>query len=142
MSDGEPAQVTQWSEALRWLAFAAKDLRVARMIAPDHSLLDVTAFHIQQAIEKTLKSLLVAAAADVRRVHDINELATLAHRHWPDLVPEEFSLAHVTSWYIVSRYPGIDDISLNAEEIVAALDQVEALIASVMQLVPAGLQAS
>lgn len=142
MSGDEPAQLTQWREALRWLAFAAKDLRVARLTTTEASLLDATAFHIQQAIEKILKALLVAAATDVRRVHDINELARLAHRHWPDLIPEEFSLAHATSWYIVSRYPGIDDISLNAEEIAATLEQVEALIVRVTQLVPTELRAS
>jgi HEPN domain-containing protein len=142
MSDREPARMTQWREALRWLVAAAKDLRVARLTTTDASLLDATAFHIQQAIEKILKGLLIAAAADMRRIHDLDELAGLAHRHWPELIPAEFPLARATSWYVVSRYPGMDDISLSAEEIAAALDQAEALIAQVMQLVPARLQDS
>jgi HEPN domain-containing protein len=142
MSASEHGDITQWREALRWLSFAAEDLRVARLTSADASVLGSTAFHIQQAAETILKALLVAAAADFRRIHDINELAEVAHRHWPDVIPLAFPLARATSWYIVSRYPGLDDPSLDAGDIADALIEAEALMSRARQLVPGELRRS
>ena len=52
MTEAEPQNLTQWREAIRWLNFAAQDLRAARMIASDEALLGTTAFHIQQTTER------------------------------------------------------------------------------------------
>ena len=60
MSGSEPPPLVQWREALRWLAYAAEDQRVAHFIAAEEGLLGGTAFHVQQATEKVLKALLVA----------------------------------------------------------------------------------
>lgn len=109
MSEGEGGDIAQWREALRWLGFAAEDLHVARLTLADQSILGGTAFHVQQATEKILKALLVAVAADFRRIHDVEELAEAAHRHWPHVVSSPFPLSRATSWYIDSRYPGLDD---------------------------------
>jgi HEPN domain-containing protein len=136
MSGGEPAPLIQWREALRWLAYAAEDLRVAHLIAAEEGVLGGTAFHIQQATEKILKALLLAAAVDLRRTHDLEELASLAHRHWPNLVPLPFPLARTSLWYASSRYPGVEDVLPDAREVAVALDQVDALMEAVMRLVP------
>lgn len=57
-------RAAQWAEAGRWLAKADEDIAVAEL-ALDHAppLVDPAAFHCQQAAEKILKALLVAAAA-------------------------------------------------------------------------------
>ncbi len=136
MSGGEPPPLVQWREALRWLANAAEDQRIAHFIAAEEGVLGGTAFHVQQATEKILKALLVAAAVDLRRTHDIAELASLAHRHWPDVVPLPFPLARTSLWYVSSRYPGIDDVLPDAREVAVALNQVNALMEAVMRLVP------
>ena len=141
MSEGEPAELIQWREALRWLAFAAEDLRVAkRLTADDESVLGATAFHLQQATEKILKALLVAAAENFRRTHDIDELASLAHHHWPDLISMPFPLAGAATWYVTTRYPGVDDIPPDAKEVATALNDVEGLLTAVMRIVPAPLR--
>jgi HEPN domain-containing protein len=137
MSENE---IAQWREALRRLGFAAEDLRVARLILADESVLGATAFHLQQATEKILKALLVAAAADFRRIHDVEELAEAAHRHWPDVIPAPFALSRATSWYIDSRYPGMDEPVLDPRDIAAAFAEAEALMSRIGQLVPAGLR--
>jgi HEPN domain-containing protein len=142
MSDDESATARQWQQALRWLNFADEDLRVARSIIADSSLLGSTAFHIQQVIEKVLKALLVAAGADFRRIHDLGELAGSAHRHWPEIVPVEFPLARVTIWYALTRYPGLDQRSISDAEVAAALEAAEALFIKVISLVPADLMAA
>jgi HEPN domain-containing protein len=137
MSGAEPRPLVQWREALRWLSRAAEDQRIAHFIAAEEEVLGGTAFHVRQATtEKILKALLVAASADFRRVHDLEELASLAHRHWPDVVPSPFPLARTSLWYVSSRYPGVDDILPDAGDVTIALGQVDALMEAVRGLVP------
>jgi HEPN domain-containing protein len=136
MSGDEPSPLVQWREALRWLAHAVEDQRIAHLIAAEEEVLGGTAFHVQQATEKILKALLAAAAADFRRTHDLEELASLAHRHWPAVVPSPFPLARTSLWYASSRYPGVDDVQPDAGEVAVALDQVDAPMGAVMDLVP------
>ena len=136
MSAGEPAGLIQWREALRWLAFAAEDLRVAKKLTTgDESVLGGTAFHLQQATEKILKALLVAAAENFRRTHDIDELASLAHRHWPDLRSHARRLGMlppaIQVWTTFHRMP---------MRVATALNDVEALLTAVMRIVPAALR--
>ena len=65
-------------------------------------------FHIQQAVEKTLKALLIAKRQDIRKTHDVALLAALARPFWPDLLPQPFGLGRLTEWYLSSRYPELD----------------------------------
>jgi HEPN domain-containing protein len=140
MSEPEPADWAQWREALRWFAVAAKDLHVARSVIDDAIVREMVAFHVQQATEKVLKGLLVAAAADIRRIHDVEELAALAHQLWPDAIAVPFLLARTSAWYVATRYPGVDDLELDRDEVAAALGEAEALLEHVMRLVPAALR--
>lgn len=90
-----------------WLTKAEADIIGSRTLLAGGQA-ELAAFHVQQALEKTLKALLVAAAQDVRRTHDIDALAALARTHWPDLLPSPFPLATVTQWYVTTRYPNLD----------------------------------
>src|SRR5437868_5368489 len=104
MSAPDPQDLIQWEEAARWLAKPREDLAAARLCLRE-DLLGTAAFHVQQAVEKTTKALLVAARQDVLKTHDIETLASLAARHWPRLVPSQHPLAYLTRWYLASRYP-------------------------------------
>jgi HEPN domain-containing protein len=106
MSGAEPPDAPQWEEARRWFAKAAEDLMAARVLAKE-DVLDPAAFHVQQALEKILKGLLVAAAQDLRKTHDLETLAVLANAHWPALIPSPSPLAYISRWYLTSRYPGL-----------------------------------
>jgi HEPN domain-containing protein len=128
----------QWAEAARWLAKARDDLTGARLLLSG-DLLELAAFHIQQGIEKGLKALLVAAAEDIRRTHDIDALAAIARRSWPQLISEPFTLHFASQWYISSRYPGIDEVSLSESELLNAMIAAENLIADIERLVPPDL---
>jgi HEPN domain-containing protein len=135
MSDRDTQSVVQWREALLWPAKADIDVAAARtLLAADQP--EPAAFHVQQAVEKALKALLVAAAQDVRRTHDIDQLATIARAHWPAVLPASFALAAVSQWYVTTRYPGPDDVPAMPEEVREALDAVAALIAAIKGLAP------
>jgi HEPN domain-containing protein len=135
MNADDPQTVVQWREALLWLAKAAADISGARTLLAANQP-DLAAFHVQQALEKALKALLVAAAQDVRRTHDIDLLATLARGHCPDLLPSPFALAAVSQWYVSTRYPNLDAVAPTTAEISEALDAVASLIAAIIALAP------
>jgi HEPN domain-containing protein len=140
MSAGDRQALIQWREALSWVAKAAADIAGARtLLASDQN--ELAAFLIQQAVEKTLKALLVAAAQDVRRTHDIDALATLARAHWPHLLPSPFPLAVVSQWYITTRYPGLDAPPPTADEVAEALAAVAGLVSEVVRHSPADIAA-
>lgn len=138
MSGPDEQDIIQWQDALRWLERAMDDLRAVRVLLRDGIAMQA-AFHLQQAVEKSLKALLVAARQDVRKTHDLNTLAELARRHWPAQVASPFALSYVSRWYIISRYPGDDDIGPTAAEVQAALPEVEALFSAVIDQVPTAL---
>jgi HEPN domain-containing protein len=69
MSGDEAQDLIQWREALRWLAKAAEDVAAVRILARE-GVTALAALHVQQAVEKILRALLVAAREDVRRTHD------------------------------------------------------------------------
>ena len=141
MSEPDEQDIIQWQDALRWLDRAMDDIRATRVLLRDGIAMQA-AFHLQQAIEKTLKALLVAARQDVRKTHDLDTLAELARRHWPTLVSAPFGLSYVSRWYIISRYPGDDDIGPTAAEVQAALPEVENLFSTVISQAPAALAAN
>ena len=135
MSGGNREQREQSNDARLWLAKAVEDVNGARMLLSG-GLEALAAFHVQQATEKALKALLVAAAQDVRRVHDIATLADLARVHWPDVVPSPFPLIAANQWYVTTRDPDIEEESPASDEIEQALQVLDALVAAIAALVP------
>jgi HEPN domain-containing protein len=124
---GEVSEYGPWQEAQSWFRKAHEDLSVARLVLPA-SLTDSAAFHVQQALEKLLKGLLAAADQELFKSHDIEELAKLAHTHWPTIVASPFPLEKVGEWYIGSRYPDVAGPSPHPEVVAEALDGVAALL--------------
>ena len=107
MSGAEQAKA-QWAEASLWLAKADDDIRVASMtLAADPPMLDPAAFHCQQAVEKIIKALLIAAAVAAPRSHDIEMLAGKAAPFYPALEQQMLSFSHLTEWLTASRYPDL-----------------------------------
>ncbi len=135
MSGIEPPEPVQWKEAQRWLAKAAQELAAARSLL-EGRLADPAAGHGQQGLEQAGKPLTVAADQDIRRTHDLETLAAEASRFWPSLVSSPYSLASVSEWYLVSRYPDFGEITLGLGEIAEALGQIELLIEQIKSPVP------
>ncbi|HEY0836276.1 MAG TPA: HEPN domain-containing protein [Azospirillum sp.] len=97
-------------EARRWWAVAAEDLRVARMclaMAPPSP--GNAAYHCQQAAEKTMKGLLVAAGAGFRKVHDLDELADAVCPLYPGLAGDLEQCRPFSSWATEYRCPPEDE---------------------------------
>ena len=98
----------QWAEAGRWLAKADEDVVVAELaLAREPPLTEPAAFHCQQAAEKILKALLVAAGVAPARSHDMERLVQAAAPLYPSLSDEMQAFARLTEWLTASRYPDL-----------------------------------
>lgn len=93
---------------------ATSDLNAARTLAADpRQTDDVVGFHVQQAIEKAIKSSLATHVVEVPRTHD---LSYLVERATGLGIPVPLGLdeaEHLTSWAVAMRY----------EDIVSGLDR-------------------
>jgi len=65
-----------FDEARRFLKLASDDFAAFRaLVATPHIRQAIAIFHVQQAIEKSMKAVLFTMGAEFRRTHDLYELA-------------------------------------------------------------------
>jgi HEPN domain-containing protein len=128
----------RWAEVRRWLEIASEDLRVAHAcLRLDEPAVGAAAFHCQQAAEKLMKGLLVAAGRSFRKTHDLDELANEAVAAFPALRAKLDVCRPFTQWGTILRYPEIGDeafVGPTAAEVASALPVLEALAAAVTSL--------
>ena len=119
MSSGDPEE---------WLEQAEGDLRYARLGRTEPGIpVNLVAFHAQQASEKALKALLVAAQVDFPRTHDLEDLLVLlqqAGRRWPAGLEK---VKELTPLAVQTRYPGFDD-PVSEAEVDEAIRLAEAVV--------------
>lgn len=111
----------QSDESMReWLAYAEADRRSAHNALQMADYRDA-AFHCQQAIEKLLKTAIVAETG--QRPPHIHDLRTLLRQVRQMAVPEE--LARVISdtdiYYTGTRYPGVLALEILTQECISLL---------------------
>ncbi|CAA7611710.1 conserved hypothetical protein [Magnetospirillum sp. LM-5] len=110
MSGPDPQALLQWAEAGQWFAKADEDICMAEMaLGREPPLIDPAAFHCQQAGEKIIKGLLVAAALKVPHTHDLDALARLATPSYPDLAAMMEEVAPASVWLARTRYPDLTE---------------------------------
>lgn len=125
-----------WEEARRWWTVAAEDVRVAGvclgMVPPSSG---IAAYHCQQAAEKIMKGLLVAAGIGFRKVHDLDELANLTSPLYPALASDLDQCRPFSSWATDYRYPPEDEAPPPSEAaIVDVIDVLQRLLTAVAAL--------
>jgi HEPN domain-containing protein len=87
-----------------WLNSAEDDLILIKEIIRNEHLTHMVAFHSQQAIEKSFKSVLEEKEAKVPKIHDIITLKGKIEKYIrPDIDQEIFD--QLNELYIESRYP-------------------------------------
>lgn len=94
------------AEALSWLEFARRDLRiVAALRAADSTLFTAACVHAQQSAEKSLKAVLVLHELPVPFTHDLAYLRGVVGDHLPP-GPQQDDLDRLNRWGAAARYPG------------------------------------
>ena len=89
-------------ETAEWLASAAEDLTAAQVLF-DAGQYHTMALHAQQAVEKSLKGLLVERTGELpARTHDLRRIGAEVG------VPPEMlaRLVELYAYYLAGRYPG------------------------------------
>lgn len=88
-----------------WLIHAESDLQVAVTGKSPKVLYETLCFHAQQAVEKTLKAVLIANKIPSTKTHNIGTLIRMLPAHVE--LPEELKeAAELTTYAVMARYPG------------------------------------
>jgi len=96
-------------EAAKWLRYAQEDLRAAEAmlgqsaVAPRH-----VCFLAQQAVEKSLKAVLIFSQIRFPFRHDLDQLRNLIPEGW-SVCDRSIDLAELTEWAVDARYPVADE---------------------------------
>jgi HEPN domain-containing protein len=91
--------------AADWLRRARSDLSLASVTLPQDVLYNELCFHAQQAVEKSIKAVLVHCGIEFRKAHDIDYLMTLLPQDVP-APPGAEEIVGLTSYAVMFRYPG------------------------------------
>lgn len=110
---------------LDWLQWAEEDI-TAVQVSLNAGLLNVSAYHIQQAVEKLLKAFLLSRGWQLERTHDLPYLLQRAAEHEPDLQRFE-DLCQRASAFLLARYPRAINPSPTLEELKGWLAHVREL---------------
>ncbi len=103
-------QPTAKTEVADWIRKADNDLQGADLVSAA-GLHDLECFLHQQAAEKALKGLLVAAARPVPHVHDIGRLLSDARAAGFACAGLDDDADLLTPFAVVARYPGFGHVS-------------------------------
>ena len=88
-----------------WLSRAKEDLEVVERIIDAAHLINIVAFHCQQTIEKTFKSVIEENGDEVPGIHNLVRLYNLIKNRLAVKI-DELVLKEISDVYIEARYPG------------------------------------
>lgn len=87
-----------------WFTQADYDLGAARL-SLEHSYHEWAAYQAQQAVEKSLKAVLIHSGWRPPRLHKLPTLMALANKVNPEFRKLHFAFKHLGSFTFISRYP-------------------------------------
>jgi len=109
-----------------WLSYARSDLALARAGSIDGVLREALCFHAQQAVEKSVKAVLVHHGIAFPRVHSVERLIDMLPSSVPRTV-ELIASAGLTAYATTFRYPG-DEEPVTEWEYAEAVRLAEAVV--------------
>jgi len=116
-------------DAGRWLASARSDLALVTAGRRSADVLQETlCYHCQQAVEKSLKALLIAHGVSFPRTHNVGTLLDLLPGVVVPAAISQEQLRGLTAYAVLARYPGdLEDVS--ASELDIAFDVATRVLA-------------
>lgn len=91
--------------AADWMRRARSDLALAGITLPPDVLYSELCFHAQQAVEKSIKAVLIHCVIEFPKAHDIGYLMTLLPQEIA-LPPGAEEIVGLTGYAVMFRYPG------------------------------------
>jgi len=119
-----------------WLLKARDDLVMARRAMElDPAIIDGACYHVQQAVEESLKAVLVLREVEPPRTHDIGLLLKRCGEIDERLNSISQDLVWLTSFGVDVRYPGVGE-DPTANQAREALSLAQTTLAIVSEIVP------
>jgi HEPN domain-containing protein len=113
--------------AVEWLQFASRSLITANHLFEVNHFTDIIVIDAQQAIEKTLKSLIAYENRKITKTHNLDELASLITDKILFNDYEIKLLEKTTDYYREDRYPNPNYTLPSQEETKEILDFAQKL---------------
>jgi HEPN domain-containing protein len=124
-----------------WIELARKDMAAARrLLEGDATLFENACFHMQQAIEKALKGVLLLNEQKPPRTHNLADLFGLCERWLPGLSTYEEACEWLSACAVDARYPG-PRIPVTLDMAKAGLAATESVIEFVLSQLPRAVNA-
>lgn len=112
-------------EAYQFLNLALDDAYVCHSLASDpNASLRIICFHAQQAVEKSLKAILVSEGIVPIRTHDLTELAYMIEDAEISLPISVSSFAYLTPYAVTIRYGGDVGGAMGKDEACDLMDSI------------------
>jgi HEPN domain-containing protein len=122
-----------------WLERARHDVETAQLLIDGEGYTDAIAYHIQQAIEKYLKGLLVYHEEKPPRVHELEHLLSLVVKYDDDLSVYSDLCEKASAFYIEDRYPPGPLPEYPYEEIKKDLERTWELVNAIERIIAESL---
>ena len=114
------------------LALAEKDYKAALILArAEEPQTDAAGFHLQQAVEKSLKTWLALKRIDYPRTHDLNPLLGLLEDQGEDIEPF-WNLLELNPFAVQFRYELAGEAFPNFEQLARLAGQLLAHVQSLL----------
>jgi HEPN domain-containing protein len=121
-------------ELATWLSKASADLEAARHLRTRADLpVEIACFHYQQAAEKALKGVLVAAGTAPPWIHNLRALLASFQKPPAGIEPE--TAESLTPFAVLARYPGFRE-----QPDAATVDRFDAFAARCVELLRAAVE--
>lgn len=98
-----------------WLRHAASDLAVASQPRDSAVLCETLCYHAQQAVEKSIKAVLLSRGVPFSYTHDLAKLITILQEAGIPWRAELDEAADLTRYAVQTRYPGMPDPVTDAD---------------------------
>ncbi len=129
-------------EVKEWLQKARLDLFSATILLEhDPPVPETAAFHCQQAVDKTLKALLVWVNVPFEKVHSLTYLLDLGEVEFPDLTSLRENVEELAPYAVEIRYPS-EMLEISSAEAGESLDTAKEVWRFVLKLLPPDLHFS
>ena len=90
-----------------WLSHAESDMKLARLAADDPDIRrEQACFHAQQAVEKSIKAVLLSQHIEFPFTHDIEELLEIAENNGIAISEDIREAGSLNPYAVETRYPG------------------------------------
>ena len=109
--------MNQKHESQRFLELAIADRDAALGLMKIKGIKShIICFHAQQAVEKSLKAVMLAQNLPFRRTHDLSECAYILQETNFTLPLDIETIALLTPYAVIGRYGGIEDDIISPDE--------------------------